>query len=195
MTATRIKDLPLAERPRERLLQQGAENLKTEELIAILLRTGTAQETAIDLAQRLLVTFGGLAGLVRANFPCRLVGKVASVEDGRIAAGVSGTSAERLAGRGDFLLVVRGEVRRFQAGYASAADVRQVVAELAEGRRPMASASPRLAGSKAMSKTVSPPLPGFLRLKNRFPPGNALPAPGLLSFALFISPISPCAPE
>ncbi len=103
-----------------------------------------------------------LGGLVRANFPCRLVGKVASVEDGRIAAGLGGTSAERLAGRGDFLLVVRGEVRRFQAGYASAADVRQVVAELAEGRPVAGTASQRTAGSKAM--TVSLPLPGFLRL-------------------------------
>jgi len=108
---------------------------------------------------------GVLGGLVRANFPCRLVGKVASVEDGRIAAGVSGTSAERLAGRGDFLLVVRGEMRRFQAGYVSAADVRQVVSELAEGRRPLAgTASQRAAGMKATTKAVSPPLPGFLRL-------------------------------
>jgi len=108
---------------------------------------------------------GVLGGLVRANFPCRLVGKVASVEDGRIAAGVGGTSAERLAGRGDFLLVVRGEMRRFQAGYASAADVRQVVAELAEGRWPVAGmVSQRAAGTKATTKALSPPLPGFLRL-------------------------------
>jgi DNA segregation ATPase FtsK/SpoIIIE-like protein len=106
-----------------------------------------------------------LNGLVRANFPCRLVGKVASVEDGRIAAGVSGTSAERLAGRGDFLLVVRGEMRRFQAGYASAADVRQVVGELAAGRRPVVgTASQRAAGTKTTPRAVSPPFPSFLRL-------------------------------
>jgi hypothetical protein len=89
---------------------------------------------------------------------------VASVEDGRIAAGLGGTSAERLAGRGDFLLVVRGEMRRFQAGYASAADVRQVVGELAEGRPVAGTASPRLAGPKATTRAVSSPLPGFLRL-------------------------------
>jgi hypothetical protein len=58
--------------------------------------------------------------------------------------------------------VVRGEVRRFQAGYASAGEVRQVVAELAEGRPVAGMASQRAAGTKAM--TVSPPLPGFLRL-------------------------------
>jgi len=76
---------------------------------------------------------------------------------------VGGTSAERLAGRGDFLLVVRGEMRRFQAGYVSAADVRQVVDELAEGRRQVAgTALPNRA--KAKTTAVSPPLPGFLRL-------------------------------
>jgi DNA repair protein RadC len=63
-----IKKMLPSERPRERLQTLGASTLSNADLLAILLRTGTAQETAIDLAQRLLVTFGGLAGLVRANF-------------------------------------------------------------------------------------------------------------------------------
>lgn len=54
---TRIKDLPPAERPRERLLQQGAENLKTEELIAILLRTGTKGTSVLEVAAQLLGRF------------------------------------------------------------------------------------------------------------------------------------------
>ncbi|MBM3135666.1 MAG: JAB domain-containing protein [Chloroflexi bacterium] len=63
-----IKNMLPSERPRERLQALGASTLSNADLLAILLRTGTAQETAIDLAQRLLVTFGGLVGLVRANF-------------------------------------------------------------------------------------------------------------------------------
>jgi len=57
LTPTRIKDLPLAERPRERLLQQGAENLKTDELIAILLRTGTKGTSVLETAAQLLARF------------------------------------------------------------------------------------------------------------------------------------------
>jgi S-DNA-T family DNA segregation ATPase FtsK/SpoIIIE len=53
--------------------------------------------------------------VLKANFPVRLVGKVASAEDARVAAGVGGTRAERLSGRGDFLLIVSGEQIRFQA--------------------------------------------------------------------------------
>mgnify|MGYP000725362860 CR=1 FL=1 len=49
-----IKDIPAAERPRERLLDFGPEALSNAELLAILLRTGTQNETAIQLAQRVL---------------------------------------------------------------------------------------------------------------------------------------------
>ncbi len=53
--------------------------------------------------------------LIRANFPVRLVGRVTSADDARVAAGIGGTGAEKLAGRGDFLLVAGGQVIRFQA--------------------------------------------------------------------------------
>jgi S-DNA-T family DNA segregation ATPase FtsK/SpoIIIE len=66
--------------------------------------------------------------LVRANFPARLVGKVASPEDARVASGLLGTGAEKLAGRGDFLAVAAGQIVRFQAAYASPAEVNQIVA-------------------------------------------------------------------
>jgi S-DNA-T family DNA segregation ATPase FtsK/SpoIIIE len=68
--------------------------------------------------------------LVKANFPARLVGAVVSPEDAKVATGVAGTGAERLSGRGDFLLLVRGEMVRLQAAYASTKDVDQVVTEL-----------------------------------------------------------------
>ncbi len=49
----KIKDLPLDERPREKLKEKGAENLSNEELIAILLRTGNKTESVKDLAIRI----------------------------------------------------------------------------------------------------------------------------------------------
>jgi DNA segregation ATPase FtsK/SpoIIIE, S-DNA-T family len=77
-----------------------------------------------------------VGGLVKANFPVRLVGSVVSPEDAKVAAGISGTGAERLLGRGDFLLVTKGQVIRFQAAYASSAELAAIVARiLAGGRR------------------------------------------------------------
>ncbi len=54
----RIIDIPSSERPRERLLSQGAKNLATAELIAILLATGSGKLSALGLAQYLLQQFG-----------------------------------------------------------------------------------------------------------------------------------------
>ena len=62
----RIHDLPQDERPRERLLNAGADALSNAELLAILLRTGTHDESALDIAARLLAT-RGLAGLQQAE--------------------------------------------------------------------------------------------------------------------------------
>lgn len=58
-----------------------------------------------------------IGGMLKANFPVRLVGKVASSEDARMAAGVSATGAEKLTGRGDFVAVASGQVIRFQAAW------------------------------------------------------------------------------
>jgi S-DNA-T family DNA segregation ATPase FtsK/SpoIIIE len=42
---------------------------------------------------------------------------VASTDDARVAAGIGGTDAEKLVGRGDFLLIASGQIIRFQAAY------------------------------------------------------------------------------
>jgi len=62
-----IKELPSDERPRERLVKQGAQALSNAELIAILLRVGVQGENAVQVGQRLLQTFGGISGLHRAS--------------------------------------------------------------------------------------------------------------------------------
>jgi DNA repair protein RadC len=64
--ALRIRDMAPAHRPRERLVESGAETLHAAELLAILLRTGLQGASAVDIAQRLLHRFESLEGLARA---------------------------------------------------------------------------------------------------------------------------------
>lgn len=54
----KIKDLPLDERPREKLKEKGSESLSNEELLAIILRCGNKEESVKDLAIRLVKTLG-----------------------------------------------------------------------------------------------------------------------------------------
>lgn len=63
-----IRDWPINERPREKLLSQGAQSLSDAELLAIFLRTGIKGKTAVDLARDLLKSFQGLRNLLLANF-------------------------------------------------------------------------------------------------------------------------------
>ncbi|MFQ5934968.1 MAG: DNA repair protein RadC [Acidiferrobacterales bacterium] len=62
-----ITDWPAEERPREKLLQRGAEALSDAELLAIFLRTGVAGKTAVDIARELLSRFGSLRALLSAH--------------------------------------------------------------------------------------------------------------------------------
>jgi DNA repair protein RadC len=62
------RDLPTNERPRERLLHFGPQALSMAELLAIILRTGSRGDNALELANKLLAKYGGLPGLVRADF-------------------------------------------------------------------------------------------------------------------------------
>ena len=74
-----------------------------------------------------------IGSLVKSNFPVRLVGSVPSPEDAKVASGVAGTGAERLMGRGDFLLVMKGQVLRFQGALISEGEIRELVAQLRTG--------------------------------------------------------------
>ena len=62
-----LKDLPPDARPREKLLARGAGALSDAELLALLLRTGTAGRGVLQMAQEVLDSFGGLAGLLHAS--------------------------------------------------------------------------------------------------------------------------------
>ena len=62
-----ITDWPSQERPREKLLQRGADALSDAELLAIFLRTGVAGRSAVDLARDLLDDFGSLRVILEAG--------------------------------------------------------------------------------------------------------------------------------
>jgi S-DNA-T family DNA segregation ATPase FtsK/SpoIIIE len=80
-------------------------------------------------------TVDAIGSLVKSNFPVRLVGSVVSAEDAKVASGLPGTGAEKLMGRGDFLLVIKGEVTRFQAAYVGEAELETIVTRLQGGER------------------------------------------------------------
>lgn len=50
----RIKDLPLSERPREKLISYGVEALSNAELLALIIKVGNQEETAVEVAQKIL---------------------------------------------------------------------------------------------------------------------------------------------
>ena len=62
-----ITDWPASERPREKLIEQGASALSDAELLAIFLRVGVVGKSAVDLARDLLSQFGSLNGIFAAT--------------------------------------------------------------------------------------------------------------------------------
>ncbi len=64
----RIRELPINDKPRERLRIHGPSALADAELLAILLRVGVEGVNVVVLAQQLLAEYGGWAGLQRASF-------------------------------------------------------------------------------------------------------------------------------
>ena len=107
-----------------------------DELVDLLDVGGATVETAVRrLAQRgreagMHLVAGtqkpaaaAIGGLLKANFPVRVVGSVASPEDAKVASGIAGTGAEKLLGRGDFLLVGAGQVIRFQAALVTEEEI------------------------------------------------------------------------
>lgn len=92
-TPLMIRDYPEEERPRERLVKEGAETLSNQELLAIILRTGTKQESVLQLSSRIIQYFEGLRLLKDASIeeltslngvgPAKAVQLIAAMELGR----------------------------------------------------------------------------------------------------------------
>jgi S-DNA-T family DNA segregation ATPase FtsK/SpoIIIE len=114
------------------LMEQGGKAM--DRLMTRLTQRGrSAGLHIIACTQKPLVA--SIGSLTRSNFPVRLVGSVASADDAKIAAGMPGTGAEKLLGRGDFLLVAKGNVTRFQAAYISEQEIRQIISRMNAGGR------------------------------------------------------------
>ena len=106
-------------------LRQGG-GKAVETLLARLTQRGREAGIHVVVAtQRPAATVVG--SLIKANLPVRLVGAVGSPEDAKVATGIAASGAERLRGRGDFLLVSRGESIRMQAAFISAEETARVV--------------------------------------------------------------------
>ncbi|MDO6426032.1 DNA repair protein RadC [Thalassotalea sp. 1_MG-2023] len=62
-----LKDWPIMEKPREKLLSLGAQSLSDAELLAIFLRTGVKGSNVVELSRQLLLTFGSLSAVFQAS--------------------------------------------------------------------------------------------------------------------------------
>jgi len=89
-----IHDLPVSERPRERLQRLGVEALSAQEILALILGRGIAGESVMVTAQRLLSQFGGLKGVAGASLE-----ELSQVRGIGIAKGAQIKAAMELASR------------------------------------------------------------------------------------------------
>jgi len=120
-----IRDWPEGERPRERLLAEGARRLTTAELLAIILRTGVSGQSAVDVARGLLQNWDGLAGLDAAEpltlaeakgvGPAKIAQVKAALELGRrLLADIERRSHTRVTNSRDVVEVMTPRLRGLQ---------------------------------------------------------------------------------
>ncbi|MEX2446934.1 MAG: DNA repair protein RadC [Dehalococcoidia bacterium] len=124
MYRVRVGELPATERPRERLRRLGPGALKSEELLAILLRTGTAREDVLALAGLLLHARGGLRGLAATDLvtlagthgvgPAKASTIAAAFELGRRAAVEEGAERPTVTGPTDIARLLHAEMELLQ---------------------------------------------------------------------------------
>lgn len=152
-----IRELPEAERPRERLLAQGSEALSEAELVAVLLRTGRPGTSARQMALDLLRDLGGLPGLLQANphalrrqglGPAKAASLLAAVELGRRLAREEMPEGQPLRRPGEVVryLTLRYQVRDQEVVGALFVDVKNRLIgerEIFRGTLERATADPR----------------------------------------------------
>lgn len=116
----KIKDLPIDERPREKLKEKGAQSLSNEELIAIILRCGNKEESVKDLAIRLvkkLNTFHDLNNItymdlikIKGIKEAKAVSLLASIELGRRLTSKNQTKKTKITNAEDIYELFRTQI-------------------------------------------------------------------------------------
>ncbi len=115
------------------LLMQGGREVESC-LTRLVQRGRSAGITVIACTQK--PTSSAVGSLIKANFPVRLVGKVTSAVEAHVASGVAGSGAEKLSGRGDFILIAGGERVRLQVAHLAPDDYADFRSRAA-GRAPL----------------------------------------------------------
>jgi S-DNA-T family DNA segregation ATPase FtsK/SpoIIIE len=108
------------------LLMQGGREINVH-LTRLAQRGRSAGISIIAATQK--PTAEAVGSSFKANFPVRLVGKMASADDARVGSGTGRSGAEKLGGRGDFLLLAGSERIRFQSAYLAPSDIPLLVQE------------------------------------------------------------------
>jgi DNA segregation ATPase FtsK/SpoIIIE-like protein len=98
-------------------------------------------------------------GLTRLGWGARIVGRQLDATEAQAAAGMAGTGAEGLLGGGDFLVVLGGEVTRFQAAFAVAEEVERTVALLAACAARQRAAANAIPGARPVLQAAAAELP------------------------------------
>ncbi len=114
------------------LLMQGGREVEGQ-LQRLVQRGRSAGIAVIACTQK--PTASAVGSLVKANFPARLVGKVTSGTEALVATGQPASGAEKLAGKGDFILVAGGQTLRLQVAHLPAADAEAFRQRVETGRQ------------------------------------------------------------
>jgi len=119
-----VRDLPPAERPRERLIQLGAEALSAQEILALILGRGVRGESVMITAQKLLGKFGSLQGIADS-----------SVEELSQVNGIGPAKAAQLKAAFELGRRLEGAPREGKAAIKSPEDVVGVVGSTLKGKK------------------------------------------------------------
>lgn len=123
-----IKDLPVEERPREKLYKCGPKALSNSELLAIIIRTGNKENTAIELSNRILsIDKKGLRFLANSSLndlislkgigKCKAAQILAAVELGKRISGLSESLKPKITSPSDVSRILMEEMRYLEKEY------------------------------------------------------------------------------
>ena len=119
-----VRDLPPAERPRERLIRLGPEALSAQEILALILGRGVKGESVMVTAQKLLSKFGSLQGIA-----------VSSVEELSQIKGIGPAKAAQLKAAFELGRRLEGAPREGKAAVTSPEDVVSAVGSALKGKK------------------------------------------------------------